>query len=608
MNLGEDSGAGLRGEKEHENAEKVPPLGEIEVKFNGVLDLEEVSHVGCSGGGDLGQEERIAYPAEALVDVKENGNAVGRELSAESPSNLMGSPSVEADPVSGSKSAPSKGYGLRKWRRIRRDLSNDVASIADSAQIHKRRFLVTEPSEANDNRQKNDNQNEDEDSVASLVSMNIGDTPLPMTPTTLDPEFGLSVAAAGFNIGIDSENSDDQSSKSSTAASAPKYRYETIGFGKDRSRAKAIGGKGSGHVVPQRGQRAKGGRSDGNRKLKENSVKIEMENSYSSIESDLRSSNAAFVHMGSVASNSKQSEKSINNNSEPSVSSRRNEEVRLSQVRDLSKEYLDADLSREVNDTKNSSGQQGPELDPIFLESIDSLQTTKEALEKEIQKIEELRKGNTFDDYDSQYEDGEGVSPTNVEANSVELNQKIEHLKWKLGEAIADAKAKELKLNELEAALKSTGVPNKDVSSSEFSILQEKWKEMEMDFENLLEKKIEAEIQYLMMKRTTESWRVLTEDHIALCEEKNIQSEEQSKAMLTQKNFKNKIVMLSKQVEELQEDLSMTKEALRLQRRVAKYSLCLFVQMMILCIALGLFITYVLPPLSSSSSDGVPPT
>ncbi|KAG6476273.1 WPP domain-interacting protein 1-like isoform X1 [Zingiber officinale] len=601
MNSGEDLSTGLRGEKENENAEEVPPLGEIEIKYNGVLDLEEVSHVGCSGVGDLGQEERNVCSAEALVDVKENGNAVGRELSAKSPSNQMGSPSVEEDPVPGSKSAPSKGYGLRKWRRIRRDLSNDVVSTADSAQIHKRRFLVTDPSEANDNRQKNDNQNEDEDSVASLVSMNIGGTPLPMTPTTLDPEFGLLVAASSFSIGIDSENSDDQSSKSSTAASAPKFRYETIGFGKDRSRAKAIGGKGSGHVVPQRGQRAKAGRSDGNRKLKENPVKIEMENSYSSIESDLRSSNAAFVHIGSVASNSKQSEKSINNNGEHSVSSRRNEEVRLSQVRDLSREYLDADLSREVNDAKNASGQQGPELDPIFLESIDSLQTTKEALEKEIQKIEELRKGNTFDDYDSQYEDIEGVSPTNIEGNSVELNQKIEHLKWKLGEAIADAKVKELKLNELEAA-------NKDVSSSELSILQEKLKEMEVDFENLLEKKIEAEIQYLMMKRTTESWRVLTEDHIALCEEKNIQSEEQSKAMLTQKNLNNKIVVLSKKAEELVEDLSITKEALRLQRQVAKYSFCLFVQILILCIALALFIAYVLPPPSSLSMGGITPT
>lgn len=128
---------------------------------------------------------------------------------------------------------------------------------------------------------------------------------------------------------------------------------------------------------------------------------------------------------------------------------------------------------------------------------------------------------------------------------------------------------------------------------------------MEMDFENLLQKKIEAEIQYMIMKGATESWRALTEDHIAPCEEKNIQSEEQSKAMLMQKNFKNKIAMLSKQAEVLEEDLSMANEALRLHRRVFKYSFCLFVQIMILCIALGLFIA--LPP-PSSSSGGVTPT
>ncbi|XP_074584951.1 WPP domain-interacting protein 2-like [Curcuma longa] len=604
MKSGEDLGSGLPGVQENENAEKVVPLGEIEVKFNGVLDLEEASHVGSSGGGDRGHEGRSVFPAETEADVMDNGDAVGNELSAESTLNLRGSPCGDAEPVSGSKSAPPKGYGLRKWRRIRRDSSKDAASIADSAQIHKRRLSFAEPSKVNDSKHKNDDEDEGGGSVASLVSMNISSTPLPVIPTTLGPDLGVLITPAGFNIGIDSENSDDQSSKSSTVASALRFRHEAIGLWGDRSRTKVVGGKGTRHAVLQQGQRAKEGRSYGNRMLRENQVKIEMENSYSSIESDLGSSNATFVHMGSVASDSKQSEKSINNSGDQNVAAWPSEEVRSNQLRDLSRGYLDGDLSGEVNNTKSESSQQGPDLDPFFLESIDSLQTTKEALEKEIQIFEQLRKGNVFDDYDSEYENIEGAGPMSVQSDSVELYQMIEHLNRKLGVAIADAEAKESKLSELEAALKSIGVPNKNTTNSKLSFLQEKCKEMEMDFEELLEKKIEAEIQCLIMKRTTESWRVITEDHIALREE-NIQSEEQSKVMLKLKNFENKSIMLSKQAEELEEGLAMTEEVLRLQRQILKYSFCLFAQMITFCIALVLFIMYLLP---SSLSAGVTPT
>ncbi|KAG6500555.1 WPP domain-interacting protein 1-like [Zingiber officinale] len=600
MKSEEDLGSGLPGVQEYENAEKVAPLGEIEVQFNGVLDLEEAS----SGGGDRGHEGRSVFPAETQADVKDNGDAAGNELSAESTLNLMGFPCGDAEPVSGSKSAPPKGYGLKKWRRIRRDSSKDEASIADSAQIHKRRLSFAEPSKANDSKHKNDDEDEGGGSVASLVSMNISSTPLPMIPATLCPELGLLITPSGFNIGIDSENSDDQSSKSSTAASALRFRYEAIGLWGDRSRTKVVGGKGARHAVLQQGQRAKEGRSDRNRILRENQVKIEMENSYSSIESDLGSSNATFVHMGSVASNNKQSEKSIKNNGDQNVAAWPSEEVRSYQLRDLSRGYLDGDLSGKVNNTKCESSQQGPDLDPFFLESIDSLQTTKEALEKEIQNFEQLRKGNIFDDYDSEYENMDGASPVRAQSDSVQLNQKIEHLNWKLGEAIAVAKAKESKVNELEAALKSIGVPNKNITSCKLSFLQEKCKEMEIDFEELLEKKIEAEILCLIMKRYSESCRVITEDHIALCEE-NIQSEEQSKVMLKLKNFENESIMLSKRAEELEEDLAMTEEALRLQRQMLKYSFYLFVQMITLCIALVLFIMYLLP---SSLLDGVTPT
>ncbi|WOL19454.1 hypothetical protein Cni_G28252 [Canna indica] len=562
--------------------------------------------------GDRCQEERrIVSPAEAAISstgaLKTNGHPIAIRLSAESPLCWMESPLAEADHVAGPKPKPTKGYGLKKWRRIRRESSKDVTNSADSAQILKRRLPLAEPSRSHDdNRYKSDDEGEGEGSVASVASMNIGDTPVIVAPTTLDPELSLLVTAAGFNIGIDSDNSDDQSSKSSTAASAPRLRYEAIGFGRDRSRARAVGGKGSGHIVQQRSQWAKGSRIEANRKFRENQIKVEKENSYSSGESDLRSSNVAVVRLDRVASNSKQSEKSVNNNGEHSDDAQPSEEVRSSfykkngRVGDILRDNLDTDMSGEENNTRGENSLPRPDLDP-FLESIVSLQATQEALENEIRKLEEIGKGNLFDDYDSQYEQTGGIGTSSVEADFVELTQKVEHLEQELGEAIVTLEAKKSKIIELEAILKTAGSSNtKD--STDPSFLLEKSIDMEIELESLFKKKIEDEIEYMIMKRAAQSWTVLAADHIALFEEQNFPSRDQSKMIQRVKDSESKSAMFKLQAEELEQDLLMTEETLRLQSRVFKYSLYCFLQLVILCIAVSLFIVYF------PSSSGIIPT
>ncbi|XP_009394977.2 WPP domain-interacting protein 1 [Musa acuminata AAA Group] len=601
----------LGGENRSETTVKMAPLSEINAEFGGELGGEEPSGIdspiGTGGADQIWEEKGNVSPGEAVVSspgaVKVNRDPVGGEFLAESPSNSIGSPSSAAAEVVASKLAPSKGFGLKKWRRIRRDLNKDITGCADTAQILKRRLSLAEPSKAHeDNKHKSDGEDEveGEGSVASSVSMNIGGPPFVVAPTTLDPELGLLVTATGFNIGIESESSDDHGSKSSTAASALRLRHETVGFGRDRSRARNVIGRVPGHVVQQRGQRAKGVRADV-KKITENQVKIEMENSYS----DLQSSNVAVFCTNSMASNGKQSEKSVNYCGEQSDDAQPSVEVRSGffkengGIGDVLRDDLDGEYSGGENKSKS---QPLSDLDP-FLESIDSLQAIKEALENEIQNFWEIGKDVLPDDYGGQYEETEGSSSPAVEVNLVEQNEKIEHLECRLGEALAVVRAKETKILELEAVLNRTERPNKESDSTDLLFFQEKCRDMETELENLLEKKIEVEIKYTILARTTQIWRVLEEDHIALLEEQKSPSGDQLKMMCEVENAENKTVVSRGGAEELEKDLLAAEEVLKLQRIAYKYSLCFCVQIILLCIAFGLFLMQLFP-----SSSGVAPT
>ncbi|CAL9083512.1 unnamed protein product [Musa textilis] len=608
----------LGGENRSEPTVKMAPLSEIKAEFGGELGGEDPSGIDSpigTGGADQIREERrgSVSPGEAVVSspgaVKVSADPVGGEFVAESPSNSIGSPSSAAAEVVASKLAPSKGYGLKKWRRIRRDLNKDITGSADTAQILKRRLSLAEPSKAHeDNKHRSDGEDEaeaeaeaeGEGSVASSVSMNIGGTPFVAAPTTLDPELGLLVTATGFNIGIESESSDDHGSKSSTAASALRLRHETVGFGRDRSRARNVIGRVPGHVVQQRGQRAKGVRADV-KKITENQVKFEMENSYS----DLRSSDVAVFCTNSLASNGKQSEKSVNycgeqtDDAQPSVEVRSGYYKENGGIGDVLRDDLDGEYSGGENKSKS---QPVSDLDP-FLESIDSLQAIKEALENEIQNFGKIGKDVLPDDYGGQYEETEGSSSPAVEVNLVEQNETIEHLEGKLGEALAAVKAKETKILELEAVLHRTERPNEESDSTNLLFFQEKCRDMEMELENLLEKKIEVEIKYTILARTTQIWRVLEEDHIALLEEQKSVSGDQLEMVPEVENAENKTIMLRGRAEELEKDLLAAEEVLKLQSIAYKYSLCFCGQIILLCIAFGLFLMQLLP-----SSSGVAPT
>ncbi|ONM22515.1 WPP domain-interacting protein 2 [Zea mays] len=176
-------------------------------------------------------------------------NSIGESV-GESPS-LALAPEPQTRPAE----PVTKGRGLRRWRRIPREQHQEGspgspgadtgvgASAGEdlAAQLHKRRYgpAADEPKGKQDPAAAE----EVESSVASVESSFVPlEASPPPAPTRLDPNLGHLIATAGFSVGAggaDSDNSDDRTSKLSTAASAPRHDFSSVGFGRERDRARS---------------------------------------------------------------------------------------------------------------------------------------------------------------------------------------------------------------------------------------------------------------------------------------------------------------------------------------------------------------------------------
>ncbi|EYU33751.1 hypothetical protein ABFS82_08G164600 [Erythranthe guttata] len=292
--------------------------------------------------------------------------------------------------VSPSPTKVRKGYGLKKWRRIRRDLSNGGESSEDISKAETRELQHSVVNPSKRMQFYADRPQKSEDSVSSTNAVIGG-----LDVFALLGDSGLAIGQS-VDAGTDSENSEDRSSKSSTAASLPKVKREVpvvVGFPQMRS----LGGKNLTHSVNRGGQQGKG-RIEVIKKAKGERVKIEKENSLSSMESDSRSSNFVFSQGTHATSNGVKSEREVPYNGE------NGDGVHLSRdgeggYEEISPEDGVADLSWEVKKDRNENDGSSSEQDPL-VESIFLLQTVQEALEKEVLKFKEIEIDASIDDSD----------------------------------------------------------------------------------------------------------------------------------------------------------------------------------------------------------------
>ena len=350
------------------NPDRISLIEGTKIKNNGSCAIEKLN----SGGEFV--DDNVLTP-----------DAKGKDGQIVEPLDSPSTGPTKSPGLSGGSNPNSKGYGLRKWRRIRRDFVKDPSVSVDSGKMLKRGLS------GSSNRAKPPNEGSIESANMLVKNSGVNDH-LAAHTSSQDSRFAVGSA---FTAGTDSENSEDRSSKSSTAASAPKARHDVnavMGHARDRIRTKNLSGKSSGISI-QWVQPGKP-RTETSKKHRGERVKIEKENSHSSVESDSRSSNFVFAQgKFSATSNGKKSGTSTNYDGENSDEAQADEkqfdeELRagfnketVEEVEDLSQDYLAADSSWAVKEEKGETDQPLTDQDPL-VDSILALQSVQEALEK----------------------------------------------------------------------------------------------------------------------------------------------------------------------------------------------------------------------------------
>ncbi|KAG2579609.1 WPP domain-interacting protein 1 [Panicum virgatum] len=528
------------------------------------------------------------------------------ESSAESPAPAAAD--EEAVPKSSPAVAATKGRGLRRWRRIRREqgqlreghasaVGGGGAGDEDSAQLHKRRL----PLPAGAPKGKHEAPvAEAESSTASVESRFV-------PPGKLDPGLGLLAAPAGFSVGAggaDSDNSEDRSSKSSTAASAPRVlpRHDHASlFQRERDRlSPRVRARAPAASLHGRNPRAARSRADRRRVVYSAAVPTEADNSRSSVESDLRSSNALKLKARQSGAGPNGVHKVFSDYCDLSDEEQPSEEVRStgyckangSSVVGRSV-HISVDSGNGVDDTfdeasvgKGQNGRMHSGADHYSESTLLLLQRAQEALENEIEKIMAIGKEPT-DDLD--VHDDEWSGSVHLEEPFEEVNERIKHLESRLVEASALIKEKASRIREFEA----TTIENANLLLSQ------------SELDQLYKEKMEAEIQCTILTRAYQASVTLAQDQMALYEAQKSLCEDYKQLGLKLQHAENRAMVLEEMAEKLQvqcKELSSSSEVLHLQSKASRVSIFCFVQFLLLCIAIGAY----LMRLSTSSTEVVP--
>ncbi|KAH0458738.1 hypothetical protein IEQ34_011552 [Dendrobium chrysotoxum] len=173
---------------------------------------------------------------------------------------------------------------------------------------------------------------------------------------------------------------------------------------------------------------------------------------------------------------------------------------------------------------------------------------TQLCFETEIQRLGEIAEEHDGNNEQFGVQSSSSMIP---ETQLFELNKKIKHLESKLHETLATVKIKEQKVWELELELSNNNIPKLEGTSTHVSALQDCKEVVKSELEVLLKKKMEAEIEYLILRRTSTNWQILSEDHITLSNGLRHLAGDQEQMMLKLRDAEDKTMKLSERTDKL---------------------------------------------------------
>ncbi|XP_074320458.1 WPP domain-interacting protein 1-like isoform X2 [Silene latifolia] len=498
-----------------------------------------------------------------------------------SANNSKGTEAVNSELLPFSPNSPqtTKGHGLKKWRRIRREFTKESTSNVDSTKVLKRGSSnILEVKKSNDG------------SVSSTCAFvnSPGHVDLFSNPT---PSSSYPVAL-GTTFSAGADDSDDRSSKSSTAASAPKYKHD---HQREKHRLKNVSGR---HLNSsgQRSQLAKGNSQvDTSKKPRGERINVEKENSLSSMESDSRSYSSVF-RRGSSSVNSDQVQ-SGNYNEEDD-----NDHL-ASEVQAYKKLLAAAaghrkngnvspdrsvELSCSATMCQSKDQQVSRDCEPL-INSIMLLQSAQEALEREVQLFKEIGKG-----VHSLCDDSSTATGVDHRYSSNEEFDYVQTLENQLEEAQVRLKEKDLKVIELKKMVKTMIMKSSPQADERGPIEFQRnlWQEMEAELENVFKLKVEAEVQHVVMTGSRKDLGVLIEDQIKFLRDQNFVA---SRKLIADVRNEGSILKSQSKLVNLDTDMTEDEKLQDMRSRIGKYSSYLVIQLVFFVIVVGVFLLRALP-------------
>lgn len=188
-----------------------------------------------------------------------------------------------------------------------------------------------------------------------------------------------------------------------------------------------------------------------------------------------------------------------------------------------------------------------------------------------------------------------------LEAQILSLKQHVKLIEGKLDETRARLEVKESRVAELEDIV-NISKSFKEESGSTIELQDEQYRELEAEVESLFRQKIEAEVEYIVIRTTTQKVKFATGDQIALIEEQEAVAGEQARILNKLGETQIRAAKLKERTEELGKycgDILGTEDVFTMPNKLFKVSSCFFVQLLLLVLAVWFFL------LQSSLPQGV---
>ncbi|KAL0301013.1 UNVERIFIED_CONTAM: WPP domain-interacting protein 1 [Sesamum radiatum] len=221
--------------KDSEGSRNGSVLGEL----GGIDESKDQENGSCEVESN-DNKELLSHVKGKETEVSRAVSSPPEEMKSEGPLQSVSSPHEVTKAEPSPSPTTSKGNGLRKWRRIRRDTSKGGESSVDTGKMEMHELSNSAAHPSKRPQVYAERQQKTEDSVPSEPPMVGG-----LDIFALLGDSGLALGPS-VDAGTDSENSEDRSSKSSTAASIPKTKYEipmVMGFPHDKSGMRSTRGK-----------------------------------------------------------------------------------------------------------------------------------------------------------------------------------------------------------------------------------------------------------------------------------------------------------------------------------------------------------------------------